>query len=66
MKVFTPRVERVRMSFNCSADLAKRLKTVEDRAKEAGLNFDLDEHVEAALAKLVATAEKELKTSVQA
>lgn len=60
MKLLKPRSDRVRLSFSCPAELAERLKLIEEKAKSLTLDFQLDEHLVSALKKLVTSAEKEL------
>jgi hypothetical protein len=60
MSVFKKKPELVRVSFQCSADMGSRLKKLEDTAKAQGLVFSLDEHLSAALGRVLSTAEKEL------
>ena len=64
MKLLKPRFNRVRLSFSCPAELAERLKLIEEKAKALALDFQLDDHLASALKKLVSNAEKEL-ASVQ-
>ncbi len=63
MKLLKPRSDRVRLSFSCPAALAERLKSIEEKAKALTLDFQLDDHLGAALKKLVANAEKELASA---
>lgn len=63
MKLLKPRSDRVRLSFSCPAELAERLKSIEEKAKALTLDFQLDEHLASALKKLVASAEKELASA---
>ena len=60
MKLLKPRSDRVRLSFSCPAELAERLKSIEEKAKALTLDFQLDVHLAAALKKLVTSAEREL------
>lgn len=63
MKLLKPRSERVRLSFSCPAELAERLKSIEEKAKALTLDFQLDEHLTMALKRLVSNAEKELTSA---
>ena len=66
MKLLKPRSDRVRLSFSCPAELAERLKSIEEKAKALTLDFQLDEHLTASLKRLVLTAEKELESAAKA
>ncbi len=66
MKLLKPRSERVRLSFSCPAELAERLKSIEEKAKALTLDFQLDEHLTMALKRLVSNAEKELAYAAKA
>lgn len=65
MSLLKPRATSVRISFSCPAELAERLKTVEDGAKKLALDFALDEHMVKALRRLVVHAERELASAHQ-
>lgn len=66
MKLLKPRSDRVRLSFSCPAELAERLKSIEEKAKALTLDFQLDEHLTVSLKRLVSTAEKELASAANA
>jgi len=66
MKLLKPRSERVRLSFSCPAELAERLKCIEEKAKALTLDFQLDNHLTVALKRLVSNAEKELASAAGA
>jgi hypothetical protein len=66
MKLLKPRSDRVRLSFSCPAELAERLKSIEEKAKALTLDFQLDEQLTVSLKRLVSTAEKELASAAKA
>ena len=66
MKLLKPRSDRVRLSFSCPAELAERLKLIEEKAKALTLDFQLDEQLTVSLKRLVSTAEKELASAAKA
>ena len=66
MKLLKPRSDRVRLSFSCPAELAERLKSIEEKAKALTLDFQLDNHLSTALKRLVSNAEKELASAAKA
>jgi hypothetical protein len=50
----------VKLHFLCDPALADRLTALENLAKHAGLEIDIDGALSAALARLIAQAEKQL------
>jgi hypothetical protein len=50
----------VKLHFLCDPALADRLTALENVAKKAGLEIDIDGALSAALARLIAQAEKQL------
>lgn len=50
----------VKLHFLCDPALANRLTALENVAKKAGLEIDIDGALSAALARLIAQAEKQL------
>ena len=63
MKLLKPRSDRVRLSISCPAELAERLKSIEEKAKALTLDFQIDDHLASALKKLLTSAEKELASA---
>ena len=63
MKLLKPRSDRVRLSFSCPAELAERLKSIEEKAKALTLDFQIDDHLALALKKILTSAEKELASA---
>ena len=59
--ILKPRAAQpVKLSFQCDPDLAERLAALEQTAKQAGLQIEIDAPLAATLARLIAQAEKEL------
>ena len=59
--ILKPRAAQpVKLSFQCDAALAERLAALEQTAKEAGLQIEIDAPLAATLARFIAQAEKQL------
>lgn len=61
MGVLKKKEETVKISFQCDAETAKKLKEIEEKSAQKGFDFDLDEHLRKALVRVLKAAEKELK-----
>ena len=59
--ILKPRsAQPVKLCFQCDAALAERLAALEQTAKEAGLQIEIDAPLAAMLARFIAQAEKQL------
>ena len=59
--ILKPRAAQpVKLSFQCDPDLAERLAALEQTAKQAGLQIEIDAPLAAMLARFIAQAEKQL------